>query len=353
MESIPAGTTALQQPSVNTTRGEVGAVATETQDASAPSSFADLLQISIESEAPQEATPAGGQTVPQGGQAPTGSSGNSWPLLLPGTAAPDPPRAVLAAVASAVEENPLQHSSKKIAETAAEGLLAAGKSLLAGGAVRFGAALEGVGPLQEAGKGLLLMPAATHGANLQLSGIASRTADLVGQNLFYPTTTQPTSAEAPMSMEPARFVISPRLDASQWEHAFGSRLVWMAKEQHQFVELRLNPPELGWVNVRMALHENDANIAIGVHNAAVREAIETSLPKLRELLAESGVSLLNVDVASSHGFAHDGRGSAGSQDGDDFLYGAFTSPVPDPVAEMEAKHALVRRGAEGFIDRYA
>ncbi len=338
MESVPAGLRVHSSPSAQAAPRGAGALAAEGA-ASGPHSFAGLLQSVVADELTPPSSASDGQTPGQDGQGLTAAGGNFWPLVV-----------------SAEPEKLLQQDNRNIAESAfssARGTRSPVKSLLVGSGVS-GAALEVLGGMQQRENGQLLTAAASDEAFLQLSGIGNRTADTVSQHPLYSATGHATSAETPIPMEPTRFIISPRLDAPHWQDAFGSRLVWMAKEKHQFVELRLNPPELGVVNVKMALHQNDASIAIGVHNAAVREAIEATLPRLRELLAESGVSLMNVDVSSSHGFSSDGgRGWAADHEGYESSYGALSEVDRDPSSQLATDWGTVSGFARGIVDRYA
>ncbi len=348
MESIPASTLVPQPSSLNGALGEASKLTAEAGDAPSPLSFAGILQALFMREPRPESSLANGQTMRQDGQMLSGTSGNSWPLLLPDARSQDAMPGPVSKL-SAEEQNPLLQNSNKTVHLAADELFsAAGRTLLSAKPL-----MEGAGKAREAENGLLLMTSTGDEAPLSLAGVATKAADLATPSVLPSATTPMPSAEMPTSLEAQRFGISPRLDAPQWEDAFAGRLVWMAKEKHQVVELRLNPPELGVVNVRMALHQNDANIAIGVHNSAVREAIEASLPRLRDLLAESGVSLMNVDVSSSHEFSSDGRQSAAGHDGYEGFYGALASADNDPFSQGGAGLGTFQRISKGIVDHYA
>jgi hypothetical protein len=345
MELLTAGTLNLDhQASLKGTLINGGALPTEVSETTALLSFADLLRASISTEAIQGLTPADQQDEPQDGQTLTGTGGNFWPLLL-GGAVPEEAMPAVALTAPVEAENPAYPGGDAEPLPQDAGL--------------FRAALDKVGRAAEAGNGTLLTAVATQETGIQPEAIDARAADLATQNVSYITSTSTTAAtnstetEPPVPMQPLRVAIPPRLDAPQWGDAFGSRLVWMAKEKHQFAELQLSPPELGSVSVRMVLHENDAMIAIGVNNAAVREAIEASLPRLRQLLAESGISLVNVDVSNSHGFSNDRHGLAAGYDSREPLHNVFSTTEDDVLAEMEAGLAIVKRYSKGLIDHYA
>lgn len=83
-----------------------------------------------------------------------------------------------------------------------------------------------------------------------------------------------------------------------WDSAFSQRVAWVASNNQQFAQLQLNPPNLGPVEIRISLNSDQANAAFTSPHAAVREAIEAALPRLRDMLADNGLSLGNVNVSS-------------------------------------------------------
>ena len=76
----------------------------------------------------------------------------------------------------------------------------------------------------------------------------------------------------------------------------GNRVVWMVSQQHQGVELHLNPPSLGPLEVRLSMNDGQANLSFATQHLPVKEAIESAAPRLREMLGESGISLGSVSV---------------------------------------------------------
>lgn len=83
-----------------------------------------------------------------------------------------------------------------------------------------------------------------------------------------------------------------------WDTAFSQRVTWVATNTQQIAHLHLNPPNLGPLEVRISLASDQATAAFTSPHAAVREAIEAALPRLREMLADNGLSLGNVNVSS-------------------------------------------------------
>lgn len=77
---------------------------------------------------------------------------------------------------------------------------------------------------------------------------------------------------------------------------FAEKVVWMAGQQMQSAELTLNPQHLGSVEIRLSVAGGEAGAQFYSPHPAVRDAIEAALPKLRELLAQAGISLGDTQV---------------------------------------------------------
>jgi len=86
------------------------------------------------------------------------------------------------------------------------------------------------------------------------------------------------------------------LGQSAWESNLGSRLQMLVGQNIQTAEIRLDPPELGALDIKIKVINEVANVTLSSPNAQVREAMEASIPRLREMFAESGVSLGDVNV---------------------------------------------------------
>jgi len=84
--------------------------------------------------------------------------------------------------------------------------------------------------------------------------------------------------------------------SSAWSAGLGEKVVWMVGQQQQGVELHLNPPALGPLEVRVSMSEGQANLSFMTQHLPVRDAIEAATSRLREMLGESGISMGSVSV---------------------------------------------------------
>jgi flagellar hook-length control protein FliK len=121
------------------------------------------------------------------------------------------------------------------------------------------------------------------------------------------------------------------LSGANWQQAMGERIQWLVGQRLQGAEIRLNPAHLGPMEVKVQFHNDQANIQFLSSHQVVRDALEAALPRLRDMLNDQGVELLNVDISDRSTTGH--REDAG--DGSRQAAGA-ASPQPadeDPVPD--------------------
>lgn len=91
--------------------------------------------------------------------------------------------------------------------------------------------------------------------------------------------------------------MSKPLGHSDWGRELGDRISWMANKAVQVAELKLNPARLGPVEVHIQTSHEQASIMFSSPHAAVREALEQALPRLKEMMTEQQFEQVNVDVS--------------------------------------------------------
>ncbi|KAF0813054.1 hypothetical protein IGB42_02450 [Andreprevotia sp. IGB-42] len=85
---------------------------------------------------------------------------------------------------------------------------------------------------------------------------------------------------------------------SRWGDAVAQRVSLMLNKQEQHLEMQLNPPNLGPMEVKLTMAGDQASVTFTSQQASVREALAAATPKLTALLADQGITLANVQVAS-------------------------------------------------------
>ncbi|MBI3529264.1 MAG: flagellar hook-length control protein FliK [Betaproteobacteria bacterium] len=141
-----------------------------------------------------------------------------------------------------------------------------------------------------------------------------------------------------------------------WDDGFSSRVVWMAKNNVQSAEIRLNPPDLGPIEVTLVLTgdqgaQASASVQFSAAHAATREAIESALPRLREMLLENGIALGNTTVDARTAGNTDGSGDSGRPSHGSTRSDARAGQTPEPPIQPRLGSPL-RRGS-GLVDTFA
>lgn len=85
-----------------------------------------------------------------------------------------------------------------------------------------------------------------------------------------------------------------------WNNAVGEKILWMANQQLSSADIRLDPPELGSLQVKVNMQQDQASITFISPHPQVRELLDQQVTRLREMFAEQGLNLVNVDVADRH-----------------------------------------------------
>lgn len=136
-----------------------------------------------------------------------------------------------------------------------------------------------------------------------------------------------------------------------WADEFSQKISWISTQQNQIAELHLNPPDLGPLNVVLKVTDNQATALFTSPHGAVREAVESSLPKLREVLADNGIMLGNATVSDQpprerdmESFKGQGGGTSNQRDGGEAETGR--------LAAVSARQEVVRRH-NGMVDTFA
>lgn len=91
--------------------------------------------------------------------------------------------------------------------------------------------------------------------------------------------------------------LQPSLKSEAWGRVLSSRVIWMAREGVQQASLKLNPANMGPVEVKLHMHNEQANISFIAQHAATRDALEQALPRLRESFQDNGIELAHADVS--------------------------------------------------------
>lgn len=105
-------------------------------------------------------------------------------------------------------------------------------------------------------------------------------------------------APAAQLVQAAQLKVEAPVNQARWGDEFGQKITWLASSgADQTAELHLNPPQLGPLDVVIKVSGDQATALFTSPHAAVREAVEQAIPKLRDMMADNGIMLGNATVS--------------------------------------------------------
>lgn len=85
-----------------------------------------------------------------------------------------------------------------------------------------------------------------------------------------------------------------------WGDELADRMQWMVGRNIQSAEIKVTPANLGPVEMKISMNNDQASVTLVSQHAPVREAMEAALPRLREMFADQGINQLNVNVSGQN-----------------------------------------------------
>jgi flagellar hook-length control protein FliK len=143
--------------------------------------------------------------------------------------------------------------------------------------------------------------------------------------------------------------LEPRVGTPAWDGALAQKVTWMSNQQMQVAQLQLNPPDLGPMEVTLTVGtgpDAETRIEFTSPHLAVREALQSALPQLREMMENSGISLGSATV-SAESFQQ--QSQSGREDNPS---GRSSDNLSQNNPEMAAR-SITTRSHDGMVDIFA
>jgi flagellar hook-length control protein FliK len=171
---------------------------------------------------------------------------------------------------------------------------------------------------------------------------------------------QPAALEAAQAAAAASEELTARVGTDAWNDQVGQKVVYMVGSEDQTASLTLNPPDLGPLQVVLSVSNGQADVTFSSNQLEVRQALENALPRLQEMMSESGIALGNATVnagmsnggqaqqdqaMASSGFGrggNNGRGHGGNEAG---------TAVGEATVRPATRTAAI--GDRGMVDTFA
>ncbi|MFL6709217.1 MAG: flagellar hook-length control protein FliK [Massilia sp.] len=144
--------------------------------------------------------------------------------------------------------------------------------------------------------------------------------------------------------------LAARVGTPDWDNQLGQKIVFMAAGQDQSATLTLNPPDLGPMQVVLSVSNDQAQVTFSAAAPEVRQALEAAMPKLRDMMSESGITLGQANV-------NDGAAQRQAQGGDERGQGGRGNGFGKNNGESASVETPLRRGrilgGAGAVDTFA
>lgn len=162
-----------------------------------------------------------------------------------------------------------------------------------------------------------------------------------------PTAATPGSATGQV----AQYAMTSSVGSNAWNTDLGHQVLFMSSAGRDRAELVLTPPNMGRIEVSISIKGDEANAIFVAANPAVRDALENALPRLREVLADAGITLGQTHI----GAQSQDQSAANEQRGDNTA-GALatrTAMGTDEQGPHQSSTLLARAASRAMVDIYA
>ncbi len=110
---------------------------------------------------------------------------------------------------------------------------------------------------------------------------------------------QKVVAEAAVPLKAYATSIDVPVGHGEWGDKLVGKLSWLTARNMSVAEIHLTPPDMGPMEVKVRVHNEQANITVHAANPMVRDQLELHSHRLRDMLGEQGLSLAQFDVSDS------------------------------------------------------
>ncbi|HTN31264.1 MAG TPA: flagellar hook-length control protein FliK [Pseudomonas sp.] len=129
------------------------------------------------------------------------------------------------------------------------------------------------------------------------------------------------------------------------------RVMWLSSQNLRSAEIQLDPAELGRLEIRISLNQEQTQISFASPHASVREALEGQMFRLREMFSQQGLDQFDVNV-SDQSLARGDR-QADERDAAGLAAGNGDGDTGDGVDSETLMASTPLENGRGLVDFYA
>lgn len=151
-------------------------------------------------------------------------------------------------------------------------------------------------------------------------------ADLAGQLAQSQAQASGRLAETPAPLRAYATSIELPVGHAEWGDKLVGKLTWLTANKLSVAEIHLTPPDMGPMEVRVKVQQDQATVTVHAANPVVRDQLELHSHRLRDMLNEQGISLDQFDVADSRDRQGGGQESGNEQGSGTVAQGRHDDP---------------------------
>lgn len=147
------------------------------------------------------------------------------------------------------------------------------------------------------------------------------------------------------------FAVSQPVGAEGWSQQLGDKILTVMRADVGEAVINLAPEELGPVKVSLTVVDGEVRLHWIAHASETRQALEQSIPRLREMFAQEGLQLADSQVSS--GGPQDSSGNRASESDGDRGAELGRTERTESSAENSRLVAVTESRHAGLLDLYA
>ncbi|WP_233008809.1 flagellar hook-length control protein FliK [Rheinheimera faecalis] len=125
------------------------------------------------------------------------------------------------------------------------------------------------------------------------------------------------------------------------------KMLMMVKDKVHTAEIRLDPSELGSMQIKISLQQDQMSVQFMVQQGNAKELMEQQMPKLKELLQQQGIELSQGSVQQQN------QSSSGQEGGRRTAGGNGVGTTLDSSDELVEPGILPTKNSDRVVDYYA
>ncbi len=146
-------------------------------------------------------------------------------------------------------------------------------------------------------------------------------------------------------------LITQNIHKPEWGGAVAQRITWMIGNKLQSAQLRITPAHLGPVDIKLSIENNLAQVSFASNHQVVRDALEQALPRLKEMLEEQDLDLVNVDISERRQAERDNPSKDFSELAQNSTPGQLSQSEGHDLQIDDTSRIVM--SSEGLLDTYA